>query len=279
MNNFIDEIALIKEMLDVTSEEIAQKIGVSKNIFTPENKQVSKAIIKKVYDYAIENNININKIKAQLYIEDNKDKKILFHGSKGGINGEISFRKGRSSNDFGQGFYSGESYEQSASFVSMYENAYLYILEFDDSNLKYKKYDVDTDWMLTIAFFRGTLDKYKESKKIKAIIDELKDEDYIIAPIADNRMFRIIDTFIAGELTDEQCRHCLAATNLGFQYVLLNDKAIKNVKILEECIMCDKEKEYYKSLREKEIVESNEKVKYARIKYRGKGKYIEEILK
>ena len=281
-NEAINDIALIREMLDISQEELAKKIGVDKKtiIFTENgDSQMSLNVYKKICDYAFENNINLNKIKAQLYIEESKKSKILFHGSKGGIDGNISYLKGRENNDFGKGFYCGESYEQSASFVSMYDKAYIYMLEFDPSNLEYVKFDVDTEWMLAIAYYRGTLNEYKDSKIIKKITDKIKNADYIIAPIADNRMFRIIDTFIAQEITDEQCRHCLAATNLGYQYVFLNDKAIKNIKILEECLVCDKEKEHYKNMRVNELKESDEKVKLARIKYRGKGKYIEEILK
>lgn len=282
-DNIREDILLIEEMLNITQDELAKKIGVDKKTISfSENKktQMTLSNIKKLYDYAFDNNIHLNKIKSELYIEENKSKnKILFHGSKGGIDGELSSKVGRINNDFGQGFYTGESYEQSASFVSMYDKAYIYILEFDQSDLKCAKFDVDTEWMLAIAYFRGTLNEFKGSKQIKKIIDKVKNADYIIAPIADNRMFRIIDTFIAEEITDEQCKHCLSATNLGYQYVFLTDNAIKNIKILEECVVCDKEKEYYKILKEDELKKSDEKVKVARIKYRGKGKYIEEILK
>ena len=33
--------------------------------------------------------------------------------------------------------------------------------------------------------------------------------------------FEIIDRFIDGEITDVQCQHCLSATNLGKQYVII----------------------------------------------------------
>lgn len=43
-------------------------------------------------------------------------------------------------------------------------------------------------------------------------------------------MFRIIDSFIEGEITDEQCIHCLAATNLGLQYVFKTKKCLESDK-------------------------------------------------
>ena len=91
-------------------------------------------------------------------------------------------------------------------------------------------------------------------------------------------MFQIIDTFIDGEITDEQCKHCLAATNLGKQYVLISDKAINHVKILERCFISNLEKNEYKGKRNDDLKLGDDKVKLARIQYRGKGRYIDEIL-
>ena len=82
-----------------------------------------------------------------------------------------------------------------------------------------------------------------------------------------------------GEITDEQCKHCLAATNLGNQYVFVSDNAVKNIEILERCYICSEEKEYYKNIRTAETKLGEDKVKLARIEYRGKGQYIDEILK
>lgn len=102
--------------------------------------------------------------------------------------------------------------------------------------------------------------------------------DYIVAPIADNRMFEIIDSFIDGEITDVQCQHCLSATNLGNQYVFVSEKALKKVSILERCFLAGEEKNSYLNAK-KEFNELNrDKVKIARRQYRGNGKYIEEIL-
>ena len=102
--------------------------------------------------------------------------------------------------------------------------------------------------------------------------------DYIIAPIADNRMFIIIDRFINGEITDEQCKHCLAATNLGFQYVFLNEKATSNLAILERCFISNLERKKYEQIKVADTNDGENKVKLAIIKYKNQGKYIEEIL-
>ena len=100
----------------------------------------------------------------------------------------------------------------------------------------------------------------------------------MVAPIADNRMFQIIDSFIEGEITDVQCRHCLSATNLGNQYVFLTQRAADRIEILRKCYLASIEKEAYISVRSEDAKVSNDKVKIARKQYRGQGQYIEEIL-
>ena len=139
------------------------------------------------------------------------------------------------------------------------------------------EFDISREWMLAVAYYRGTLDKYKDTHLIKEIINKIEAVDYLIAPIADNRMFSIIDRFIAGEISDEQCIHSLDATNLGKQYVFLTTKATSQIKIFERCYICKKERDNNKIKRSDDLAFSDNKVKKAMINYRGKGKYIEEL--
>lgn len=278
-----NDIESLLEIYNYSQNELANKIGVEPitiNRILSGEFYPSDDSIKLIYDFAYNNKTRFNEIKSMFYKEEEKKNTIiLFHGSKKGIEGEINLNCSRNNNDFGKGFYLGESMKQSASFVSKYPNSSIYIFELNNKNLKSIKYEVNRNWILTIAYFRDTLNKYSESNLIKKLISKLDDVDYIYAPIADNRMFKIIDTFIAGEITDEQCKHCLAATNLGYQYVIKSDKAIKNLKMLENCYLTDKEREEY--IKQKDEIETlgDSKVKLARIEYRGKGKYIDEIIK
>ena len=131
---------------------------------------------------------------------------------------------------------------------------------------------------MTIAYYRGTLDEYKDHPIVRSLIKQSRDCDYIIVPIADNRMFQIINSFIAGDLTDEQCKHCLAATNLGMQYIFISEKAASQAKLIERCYIADNEREYYKNIRNEESKLGEDKVKLAKRQYRGRGQYIDEIL-
>ena len=177
---------------------------------------------------------------------EQQNHKLLFHGAKSEINGLVDIDKSRANNDFGKGFYTGESYNQAISFISGFSRPCVYFFDFEEIGLKCKKYEVNREWMMTIAYYRGALDEYKNHSIVQRLVAQSKECDYIVAPIADNRMFQIINSFISGEITDEQCKHCLAATNLGYQYVFITPESLKHIKMAERCYIPNNEKGYYK---------------------------------
>lgn len=280
--NFDKDFKAIRDVLDISQKEFAKVLDTEqKTISNIESKDSypSKTIVESAFTYAFKKDVKINKLKELLYRDNlSHNEKLLFHGSKGEIKGDIDVNFGRGNNDFGKGFYTGESYEQAVSFISTYDDPSVYFMSFDDSDLKCKRYSVDREWMMTIAYYRESLEEYENHPLIKKIIAESRDCDYIVAPIADNKMFETINEFIEGNLTDEQCKHCLAATNLGMQYVFLTEKAASRLKIVERCYVCDKEREHYKKLKEDYRKLGNDKVKLAKAQYRGVGKYIDEVL-
>ena len=277
------DIETVIELLNISAKELADSIGVTPTTISrwrKDEEQASTTNLNAFYNFAFRKGIRLNKIKEQLFKEDcGSGAVILFHGAKTYIDGRISIERSKSTNDFGRGFYCGESLEQSAMFVANYPESSLYILEFDRTDLSYTQLKVDRDWMLLIAYFRNKLSDYARHPIILDLLSKLRGIDYIIAPIADNRMFEIIDSFIDGEITDVQCQHCLSATNLGNQYVFVNDKALSQLKILRHCYLPPDEKEYYLSYKREESRVGNDKVKVARRQYRGQGEYIEDILK
>lgn len=281
--SFSEDLIAIRELLKISQSELAnsvnvQQITISRN--ETHRTAPSKDLLEKIYGYAYLKGINLSKLKEMLYLENIKENHLLlYHGSKKEIKGLIDINKGKKNNDFGQGFYTGERYEQALSYISGYPYSNIYFIDLNINNLKCLKYKVDQDWMLTIAYYRGLLTKYENHPIIKKLIEKTKKCDYIIAPIADNRMFQIINSFINSEITDEQCKHCLAATNLGNQYVFKSKKSISNIKIIEKIYISNREKENYQNISIKNRKLGEDKVKLAKIKYRGKGKYIDEILK
>lgn len=277
-----DDLLLLREFFALSQEELAEELGVDKitlNRIENGNTNPRIELIDKIYSYFFNKGLKLNIQKEMLYKEELDNNHILLsHASKSGIDGNISIDVSRSNNDFGRGFYCGNAYDKSVCFVCRFPESCVYLVDFDPSDLNCVKFEVNTNWMLTIAYFRGRLEAYKNSKLLKEIISPVLKADYVVAPIADNRMFQIIDTFIEGEITDEQCKHCLAATNLGMQYVFLSQKSIEHLKVIERCFVSSSEKEFYKKEQLQFHKIGSDKSKLARIQYKGKGKYIEEIL-
>ncbi len=279
------EIIIICETLSLTETELAKDLNVTFetiNRWKNNQKTIDLANLEKLYSYSYSKGIKFNNIYEQFYKEDyNRDKSvILFHGAKKPFSLPINFVKNsKETNDFGIGFYLGETFEQGANYISFINSSFVYCFKVDLTNLKTYKFEVNTEWMIAIAYFRGWIIDYKDCQIIKTILDKIKDCDVIIAPIADNRMFDIIAEFVEGNITDEQCKHSLAATNLGFQYVLKTDKAIRNTIFVKEMFVCKKEKDGCIHNR-MSITESGlQKVKIAKIEYKGKGRYFEELMK
>ncbi|MCI7213582.1 MAG: hypothetical protein MR467_05510, partial [Bacillales bacterium] len=63
------------------------------------------------------------------------------------------------------------------------------------------------------------------------------------------------------------------------QYVLKTSKAANQIQLIKEMYVCKKEKE--KCIENRNLLTNSgfQKVKMARIEYKGKGKYIEEVLR
>lgn len=280
--NFAEDLKSIRGILNLTQSELAEQLDIALITITRNEDKATKPtdkLLDIVYSFAFSKGIRLNRLKEMFWLENcSPEHKLLFHGAKNQIDGAIRINAGRTNNDFGQGFYTGESYAQAVSFVSAYDNSSVYFIDFDGNELKSAEYTVNQEWMLTIAYYRGALRKYADNSYIHSLIDKSRDCDYIIAPIADNRMFSIINSFIAGEITDEQCKHCLAATNLGKQFVFVSEKSLEHIRLTERCFVPNIEKDYYRSLRSEDAVLGDNKVKLARIQYRGKGKYIDELL-
>lgn len=280
---FSEDIELVKELLNMSYRDLAERIGVDPvtiSRWKGGDYAPSSASQMAFYDFAFREGVRLNDIKAQLHKEQLGAAGLipLFHGAKREIAGPLSLAHSRPANDFGCGFYCGESLEQSAMFVSGYPASSVYIFSFNPAGLSSRTYRVDRDWMLSIGWFRGKLSAYAEHEKIAALREQLDGIDYLVAPIADNRMFEILNQFMDGEITDVQCQHCLSATNLGNQYVLLTERALAQTSCVERCFLSDEEKSAYVRERQRGASVGADKVRIARRQFRGQGLYIDEVL-
>lgn len=271
--NFEEDISMMTELLGLSKEELFQEADID-NIDSKEN-------LDKLYDFCYEHNFYVNEIKWLEYKDlfDSNSRKLLCHGSRNGITGKIRLDASGESNDFGNGFYLGETLKQAGMFVSEDENSSIYLMSLNTQGLKSVKFSVDDNWMLAVAAFRDTLGDYINNDRVQKILDKINKADYIIAPIADNRMFELIDAFINEQLTDKQTLYALSATHLGMQYVLKTEKTLDNLVNLDRCYICPIERASFNKAGEIESNTSLNKAILSKSKYNNQGKYISELLK
>lgn len=282
--NIKKDLAYVKTILNYNDNQLSDLIDVSRmtlSRWVNRNSKPSSKNVEQIYSAIYCNGLKINDLKQEMFkSNEEKNKVILFHGAKGEFIGKPSILYSDDKKDFGKGFYLGTDVKQSASFVSNYKDSSIYVFEYDLTKTKIKEYDVCNDWMMLIAYFRGKLNAYSDSKYIKTLLKQLEGIDVVIAPIADNTMYSILNDFTEGDITDKQCSYALSANRLGKQYIFLNDKAIKSsLKMIDKLYLCEDEKKYYQEIRKQETEIGKQKVKIAKREYAAKGMYIEEILK
>ena len=275
--NLLKDINNIIESEKIDIETLAKATGISKVTLNgiAKGKKTTKQVCEKFYSYIYDIGYRINLVKEEFLKETNK--KILFHGSKNGLS-IVRADGSRKNCDFGEGFYLGETYASTTSFICENSDACVYSFELSTKGLKIVNFSCSLEWMLAICYFRGSIKDYDNHETIIQIINKIKDADVVIAPIADNRMFYIMTQFANGDITDSVAIHSLSASSLGSQYILKTDKSINNLKIIEKYYVSENEKaDYIKQLNQRtEMIET--KLKLAKREYK-EGLYIEEVLK
>lgn len=282
--NISEDIQIVCKILGISYSKLANELSVSRSTVTRiVNKEVhpNDLFLESFYSFAYQNryhSIKLNDCKIQFAREQYGE--IFFHGARASIEEDIDLNHSRKDIDIGVGFYMGESYMQSSSYIFMNKKSSIYILTLnEESNLKIKEYDVSLEWMLMVSYFRGQLNEYRESKIIMKIIDEVSKYDVIVAPIADNNMYEIMNRFSRGEITDQQAINALSASHLGKQYVLKTERACQSATIIDRLYLCKNEREDIENDRREKSIMSLDNAKTSIEKYRRIGKYIEELLK
>lgn len=282
MFDFKQDLDIILKTLDISSRDLCRDLGFDmptvsnwlNGKFEPDKRSKED-----VYSYAYQKGVRLNLAYEQPLINLGKKQGfiLLYHGSREGIYTQIDIKHSKQNNDLGDGFYLGQTLEQSSMFVSQDDKSHIYSygLYLDDLNVY--EYNLDTDWAITVSYNRKLLNEYSRTKKLEKILNKSKNADVLIAPIADNRMLDIIDEFANGKISADACAYALSALDLGKQYVLKTPKAITKLGFIKEYYECKQEKEEYKNKRiEKQNTRLNA-IKHFRSKHK-QGKYIEEIL-
>ena len=269
---------------DIEFSDLCWKLDLSEEryneLLNGEGAEPTKQELENIYNFAYNRGLYLNEITWQECLDEYRNETINLgtHGSRTMIRGDIRLDVNTESNDFSTGFYVGEDISQAGMFVCEEPNASLYFLTFDTEGLNKCLFNVSTDWMLAICWFRDRLAGYENHSRIKAIRERVAECDYVVAPIADNKIFDLMDAFAAGEITDMQCLYALSATHLGYQYVMKTQKAVDHLNIIKHLYYCATEKSLYAKESDIESNTSMNKALIAKKRYGDQGKYINELL-
>ena len=279
-------IKQIRNHLNMSQTEFADWIGVSfatVNRWENGHSIQNKLAQTKLYEVCIEKKIPVyemilDKIKqAADNISLEKNRVLLYHGSKSGIVGGIE-PKSRKQCDFGKGFYMGTDPNQPLTLICDYEESKFYIVSICTDALKSLEVNTDIDWAMLVAYNRGKMEKIKDTDLYNKYRDMMTDKDLIIGSIANDRMFYVIDNFFVGNVTDVALVNSLSALQLGRQYVTVSQKGCDAVRIEKEIPLS-----YLERLVMKEVADENRAKGISLANdicknYRREGKFFDEIL-
>ena len=281
--NIKKDIKTIRKLFNLSQTQFANEVGLSRsNVARYESEAIfpQSSALEKIYSFPYKNDFRLNKAKEMLFLDNVGDNMLLFHGAKHEIKEAIDYQHLNGKKDFGPGFYLGESFDSSASWICEYKSGSVYSFYFKNHNeMKCIEFKVDRKWMYAILYFRGMFEEYFPNKEIQDLIELINQVDYIIAPIADNQMYDTLTAFSLKQINDEQCLHALSANNLGNQIVLKTQKAIDNLFFIDRMYLCEKEKSFYLNNKNNMSLQGRNKASLSIEEYRRKGKYIDEIFK
>lgn len=204
---------------------------------------------------------------------------ILYHGSRGGLVGDIK-PSSRVLCDFGKGFYMGTDKMQAKALVSEKREPILYTLKFKLSEIPESRILVleGQDWLNAVLAKRKLCEEFNRLPLAKKWRKEVEGYDVVIGKIADDKMLDAIERFTSYGMTDAALIQCLQSTNYGMQYVAKTDFACSKIAILAERTLQGAElqsaKEYARNARINAVHAVDDAIKSTR----GKGMYLDEIV-
>lgn len=166
---------------------------------------------------------------------------ILYHGSNERIEKPV-FGKGKTYNDYGQGFYCTEHPELAKEWacnegVDGFANKY--VIETDGLNILNLSSDEYTilHWLALLMNYRKlrlstpVMRRGVEWLKEHFLID-ISDYDLIIGYRADDSYFSFARAFVSNEISLSQLNYAMRLGKLGEQYVLKSKKAFERIEFI-----------------------------------------------
>ena len=282
----MDIIKRVRTYVGMSQQDFADSMSVSfatVNRWENGHSEPNKIAQERICDFCVLHDVPINDFlmeriaAAAKEIKLEKDRIILYHGSKSGINGNIA-PLSRDRCDFGKGFYMGTDPLQPLTLICDFTKSKFYIVSLKTTDLKTLEVPADIEWAMLVAYHRGKMDRIQGTEFYAKYATMASECDVIVGSIANDRMFYVIDSFFMGNITDKALVHSLSALQLGRQYVTVTQKACDAIRVEEELKISWIERKYLQQAseknREKGVSLANEICKT----YRREGKYLDEIL-
>lgn len=209
---------------------------------------------------------------------DSKPKELikLYHGSKGGIHGDIK-PESRKTCDFGKAFYMGTNRSQAFSITTEYGNPTGYTCLLDTADLKMRRLE-GAEWSLFILFNRKLLTK----RDAPALYEQIKEfelaYDVFIGAIADDSLVKAFSTFYQGVLTFEGLNRCMEDLHIGEQYAVKTLKGCKAIQLSEPKLLRGNELSRLQDVASSYRMMGAELFERYVKQYRKEGMYIDEFL-
>ena len=275
-------IKTIRQSAGMNQEQFAKALGttaLSINRWENGKTQPNKMAQTQLFEFCKKNNIDLfDYIAKQVKRDADDNRLIVYHGSKKGLQGRIE-PISRESCDFGKGFYLGTDPAQPLTLICDEDKPVLYTMKLDLTGLKVLKVEMNLEWAMLIAYYRGYMDEVKGSEIYKKYEKMADGYDVILGYIANDRMYRVMKSFFEKEITDVALIHSLSALDLGRQYVCKTQKACDRLEIIDKRELTSLE---LAILRDKSIVRRQEGIDLTEeilLKYRREGKFFDEILR
>ena len=280
---FMDKlIKTIRQSAGMNQEQFAKALGttaLSINRWENGKTQPNKMAQTQLFEFCKKNNIDLfDYIAKQVNRKADDDKFIVYHGSKKGISGRIS-PISREFCDFGKGFYLGTDPTQPLTLICDEEKPVFYTMKFDLTGLKVLNVEMNLEWAMLIAYYRGYMDEVRGSEIYRKFEKMAEGYDVIYGYIANDRMYRVMKSFFEKEITDAALIHSLSALDLGRQYVCKTEKACDRLEIVDKKELTLLE---LAILRDKSIVRRQQGIDLTEeilLKYRREGKFFDEIMR
>ena len=217
---------------------------------------------------------------VELYNIRNKllsDNTLLFHGSDGGIVGDLSVDVNRGLKDFGNGFYTTDNLLQAENEVVNKRNGIVYAYRYSLEGLNVYQFEDLVLWSLYIGYNRHF--RFRDMPpKLLDIFDEIDSYDVIIGFMADDKALRVHECFLNYEFSDICMIELLKYVDYGKQFVFKTNKALSRISVVDSYVLTEeiKRNSLEWGFNKRESMERH--FEYVKEKCRRKGLFVCEVL-